>query len=108
ADERPCNDSPDAQRVEEAARNRANLVKPLEPEHLLMGSYLKNAVHGRVTDGFSRSQMLLAENFDNDSSRGVAVAENPRQMRLFAKGIYDLGRKAGTILRKIAPLERHG
>ncbi len=52
--------------------------------------------------------MLLAENFDNGGPRGVAVAENPRQIRLFAKGSYNLGRKARTILRKIAPLERHG
>jgi hypothetical protein len=67
ADKRPSDNPPNAQRVEEAARDCANLVKPIEAKHLLMGSNLKNAVYGRVANGLSRFQMLFAKGFDNGS-----------------------------------------
>jgi hypothetical protein len=90
---------------DQPTRYRADIVEPPEPEGLLMGRNLKYAVSRSVTDRLSGLQMLLAELCDDIGTRGVTIAENPRQAGLLHESVNEVGRKTGVGLRKVTPIE---
>src|SRR4051812_13110720 len=49
-DEGPGDDAADVVGIAESARDPADLVEPFQPEDLLVGGDLQDAVHGRVAD----------------------------------------------------------
>ena len=82
ADERPGDDAADRQRIAQAPRDAAEVVEPLEPERLLMRGDLEHRVGRGVADRLAAPHVRLAELGDDRGARGVAVAENARQLRL--------------------------
>ena len=108
ADERPGDHPADVQRIDQLARQLAELVEPLEAEMPFMRGDLDNGIRRRVADRLAGPDMLLAEPVDDLGARGMAVAENAGQ-RLPRRSSprVSAGGKARHGLREIAPFERH-
>src|SRR4051812_19020720 len=74
--ERPGDDTPNVEGVDQPAGNLTDVIKAIEPERLLMCCDLENTVGRCVTDGFPGPQMLRTQTFDDLRSGGVAVPEH--------------------------------
>ena len=103
AQKRPRDHAPDfVFAVEYATRDLTQLVKTFERNHLFMRGDLKHRVRGCVNDRFACVDVLLAEHFDDLSSRSRYVAEYAGHIGFAHKAIDDHRRKAFRIRRKRA------
>src|SRR5581483_3539653 len=103
--ERAGDDAADVERIDQPARDLADREQPCKPERLLMGCDLEHAVGGGVADRLARLDVGGAEARNDLRARGVATAENARQISLRAERISQLAGKAGHGLWEIAPVE---
>ncbi len=78
---------PMLQRIAQAARDAADLIEALQPEHLLMRGDLEHAVDRGVADGLAGADVLGAELVDDGGAGGVLVAENAGQGGLRGSGL---------------------
>ncbi|MCY1558528.1 hypothetical protein D9M68_954710 [compost metagenome] len=70
-----------------------------------VGSDLEHRVDGGVADGLAGADAFLAQLGDDGGTRGVLVAQNPRQLGAFNEFSNQVGRKGRFGLREIAPVE---
>src|SRR3954447_2032312 len=104
-DERSRDHAADIEGIDQPARDRTNVIKPLQPEALLMRGNLKYAVRRRVTDRLPGLHVLVTELFDDLCSGGVPVAQDTRKGSLLQEFLDQLLRKAGLPLREVSPVE---
>ena len=77
--ERPRDDAPDAGGVRVAARDFANLVKPLDRQHVFVRGDLQNGIGGGVEDRFAGAHVFRAEFFENGGAAARVVADEIRR-----------------------------
>ena len=78
-DERPRDNPSDVQRIAKAARDAAKLVKPLEPERLLVRGDLEHRIRRCVADRLAGADMLFAKLLDDHGAGCVPIPENSRR-----------------------------
>src|ERR1700730_1228836 len=91
---RARDDAADIERIAEAPRNAAEIIKPLAPKDRFMRSELQNRIGGGVADRCTALDMVGAETLDDFDSRGMTIAENAGKPSLGDQRIGELRWKA--------------
>ena len=107
AGEGPRDDPADPHRRGQPEGGLAGLVEALEPERLLVGRDLEDAVGGGVADGPASPHALLAQLRDDGGAGRVPIAENAGQPCVPDQRLGQFPRKAGLGLREVVPREGH-